>query len=90
MGDAAPEGMVEGSVTARAGAARAPAQELLFCRERPAAADGPPPTRLSPSMPESGEATMRSRHSELWRLVFTLAAFVAVWGLVGALLLAGD
>lgn len=33
---------------------------------------------------------MRRLHSELWRLVFTLAAFVAVWGLVGALLLAGD
>jgi len=33
---------------------------------------------------------MRSRHSELWRLVFTLAAFVVVWGLVGVLLLTGD
>lgn len=33
---------------------------------------------------------MRRRYVEMWRLVLTLAAFVAVWGLIGAYLLGGD
>jgi len=33
---------------------------------------------------------MRSWQSRLWRLVLTLAAFVTVWGLVGAFLFNGD
>ena len=66
-------------------------RSCYLCRKGPAAADLPPVSaHLTPSRPESGEETMRSRHAELWRLVLTLAAFVVVWGLVGVLLLAGD
>ena len=54
-------------------------------------AETPPSEHPAPSTRKNlGKRSVRSRHSELWRLVFILTAFVAVWGVVGALLLAGD